>query len=115
VKAFGTLTTDPHRQRSHDSCRIATLVTYFDAPVIDWWWHTTTWKGLSMHYRLILRVAMTAMVSLIATAAPAQIIVPTLVSSQNDNTDVGGEFPIVPHEQPNEVASRSIGPASNSS
>jgi hypothetical protein len=42
-----------------------------------------------MHCRLILRVAITVIVSLIATSAPAQIIVPTLVSTQNDNTDVG--------------------------
>lgn len=46
-------------------------------------------RELPMHCRLILRVVMTVIVSLIATSARAQIIVPTLVSTQNDNTDVG--------------------------
>ena len=45
-------------------------------------------KEFLEHRRLIMRVAMTIIVSLIATSAPAQIIVPTLVSTQNDNTDV---------------------------
>jgi Tol biopolymer transport system component len=41
-----------------------------------------------MHCRVMVRAAITVVASLIATSAAAQIIVPTLVSTQNDNTDV---------------------------
>src|SRR5439155_16113411 len=51
----------------------------------------------------------------ISTGSLTVVIISRGILTGGRSNGVGGEFPIVPHEHPNEVALWSIGPAPNSS